>query len=159
MARFVFDGKYKIYALAAKVADPAAPKLTELGAGVEITAFVAKDGFKPGVSNARVAGGDLSTVFAAESMGTFGSQLSIDCYLDDVAANNIAYNLIGVRGFTGSIVVVPSGPAAVGKTAYVWPDVEAGTPVPMNTATNERQKFVAELAVRAQPNFNAALVA
>lgn len=157
MSRFVFDGKYKVYFVPATIANPASPSLAAMLAGTDLTPFIPKDGFNPGVTNNRVTGGALDTTFVDESMGTYSSQLAITAYKDDTT--DTAYDTIGVQGATGAIVVVPNGPAAVGSKAYVWPDVEFGQPVPMQTAENTRQKFVADLACRKAPNFHAVVVA
>lgn len=155
MARIVYDGNFKVRWLDTAPANPAAPTVAEWNAGTDLTPFVPKDGFASGGSNNRVAGGDLSTAFAGESMGTWGSQLSVTAFLDDATAGNVAYDTIGVRGATGAIVVSPFGAPAAGDLVYVWPDVEAGQPIHPSTAENERQKFTAEFAVRAEPQFHA----
>lgn len=156
MSRIVFDGNYHVYWLAAPPANPAAPTTTEISTGVDLTPFVPKDGFNPGVTNNRVTGGDLSTKFTDESMGTWSSQLAVTAYLDSVSGSNTAYTTL-VAGATGALVVTPFAAAATGVKAYVWPDVECGQPVPMQTAENTRQKFTADMAVRKAPVFNAAV--
>lgn len=159
MSRLVFDGNYKVYWLATPPADAAAPTVAELTAGTDLTAFIPKDGFKPGVSNNRVSGGSLDELFLDESMGTWNSQLSIDYYLDKVTADNTAHTTF-VQGATGAVVAVWDGGGAVAASkAFVWPDVECGEPVPMNTAENARQKGTAEFAVRKAPNFHATVAA
>lgn len=157
MARLVFDGNYEVYFVPAAISSPGSPSLAAMTAGTNLTGFIPKDGFNPGVTNNRVTGGALDTTFVDESMGTYGSQLAITCYHDDTT--DTAYDTIGVQGTTGAIVAVPNGPAAVGVKAYVWPDVEMGQPVPMQTAENTRQKFTADVACRKAPNFHAVIVA
>ena len=157
MARIVFDGKYDVFWLPASISNAAAPSLAAMNAGTKLTSFVPKDGFNPGVSNSRVTGGDLSTTFTDESMGTYTSQLTITAYKD--GTTDTAYDVIGVPGATGAIVAIPNGPAAVGVKALVWPDVEVGQPIPMQTAENTQQKFTVDVAVRKTPNFRAIVVA
>jgi hypothetical protein len=159
MSRLVFDGNYKVYWLDTAPADPAAPTVTEVAAGTDITPSIPKDGFKPGVSNNRVSGGSLDELFLDESMGTWSSQLSVDYYLDAVTADNTAHDTF-VQGATGAIVAIwdGTGNTALAK-AYVWPDVECGQPIPADTAENARQKATAEFAVRQAPNFHAILAA
>jgi hypothetical protein len=154
MSRIIFDGNYHVYWLAAPPANPSAPTVAEITAGIELTAMIPKDGFNPGVSNNRVSGGDLSTKFTDESMGTWSSQLEITAYLDSVTANNLAYNTLADFA-TGAIVVTPYAARATSVKALVWPDVECGVRVPMQTGENQRQKFTANLAVRAEPKMNA----
>jgi hypothetical protein len=157
MARIVFDGNFKVFWLDTAPGDAAAPTVAEITAGTDITSFVPKDGFKLGVSNNRVSGGSLDESFLDESMGTWTSALAVDAYLDDTT--NTAYETIGVRGATGAIVAIPVGGNVATKKAYVWPDVEAGTPIPMDTAENARQKFTAEFAVRQAPELHATIAA
>jgi hypothetical protein len=157
MSRIVFDGNYHVYWLAASPANAAAPTMAELNAGVDITGFVPKDGFNPGVSNSRVTGGDLAGKFVDEGMGTWSSQLEITAYLDSVIGSDTAYNTL-TDFATGAIVVTPYAVKAAGQRAYVWPDVELGVRKPMQTGENTRQKFSVDVAVRKQPNM-AALVA
>ncbi len=157
MSRIVFEENFHVYWLDTSPVNPAAPTVAEITAGTEITAFIPKDGFSPGTSNSRVAAGDLSTGFDAEIMGSHGAQLSVTAYMDDTA--NTAYDTFGVRGATGAIVACWKAASAVSEPCFVWPDIEAGSPVLPNTAANERQTFTAEFAVRAEPNYHAAVAA
>lgn len=153
MSRLVFDGNYKVFWLDTSPADAAAPTVAELTAGTDITTFIPKDGFKPGGSNNRVSGGSLADLFMDESMGTWNSQLSVDYYMDDTT--NTAHDTF-VQGATGAIAAIWDGKGATtGAKCYVWPDVEAGQSIPMNTAENTRQKSTAEFGVRKAPNFRA----
>lgn len=159
MARIVFEEKYSVYWLATSPANPAAPTVAELTAGTDVTSYIPKDGFAPGVSNNRVAAGDLSTAFDAEIMGSHGAQLSVTAFMDDTT--NTAFDTFGVRGATGAFVAVWDGDGAViGAKAFVWPYVEAGSPSLPTTAANERQTFTAEFAVGGngtEPNYHAAV--
>lgn len=159
MARLVFEENYKVYWLDTAPADPAAPTVTEITAGTDITPFIPKDGFNPGTSNNRVAAGDLSTAFDAEVMGSHGSQLTVSSFMDDGAGSNTAFDTYGVRGATGAIVVCWRAAAAADEPCFVWPDVEAGSPILPTTAANERQTFDAEFAVRAEPDYHATVAA
>ena len=155
MARIVFDGNFKVFWLATPPANAAAPTTAEVTAGTDLTSFIPKDGFKVGMSNNRVQGGSLDETFLDESMGTWTSQLSVDAYKDDTT--DTAFTTIGVRGTTGAFVAVPHGGNVTGSKCYVWPDVEAGSPILADTAENARQKFTAEFAVRQSPNLHAAI--
>lgn len=159
MSRLVFDGNYEVYFVPGGVADPSAPSLAAMLAGTNLTGFIPKDGFNPGVTNNRVSGGSLEDTFMDESMGTWSSQLQITCYKDTASGGGAAFDTIGVHGTTGAIVVVPYGPAGAGKDAYVWGDIECGEPAPTASAENTRQKFIADLAVREAPDMHAVVVA
>lgn len=156
MSRVVFDGNYHVYWLAAPPANPNAPTMAEINAGVEITKFIPKDGFNPAVTNSRVEGGDLGTKFKDESMGTWASQLAITAYRDSVPANDTAWTTLTDFAI-GAIIVTPFAAKAVGVKAMVWPDVELGQRIPMQTGENTRQKFQAEAAVRAEPMMSATI--
>lgn len=158
--RVIFDEKVQVRWLTTNPADPAAPTAAEVAAGVNITPFVAKDGLKFGVSNNKVDGGDLSTKFDAESMGTWGSQMSLIIFRDDTT--DTAYALFP-RGETGCLVILPfAGPAtapAAAMDAYVLAGLECGQPIPNDSAKNERQKSTIEFAVSEEPQFDAVVAA
>lgn len=155
MSRLVFDGNYKVIWLDVAPTDAAAPTIAELTAGTDVTSFIPKDGFKPGVSNNRVSGGALDELFADESMGTWSSQLAVDYYMDKVTADNTAHDTF-VQGATGALVAIWDGGGVVANSkCYVWPSVECGQPIPAATAENARQKSTAEFACQVQPNFHA----
>jgi hypothetical protein len=153
MSRIVFDGNYHVYWLAASPANAAAPTVAEITAGVELTTYIPKDGFNPAVTNNRVTGGDLNGAFVDEAMGTWGSQLEVTAYRDSVGGSDTAYTTL-TDFATGAIVVTPFAAKATGVKAYVWPDVQCGVRIPMQTAENALQKFTAQLAVRKTPNMN-----
>lgn len=162
MARLVFEKNYHVYAGPTSPANPAAPRLTEINAMTNITAFIPKDGFNPGVSNNRVDAGHLATAFNGELMGSHGAQLSIQAFFDDAAGQNLAYDLFGIRGWIGAIIVCWRAAAAVGQPAFVWPYVEAGSPQLPSTAQDTRQMFTAEFAVGGngtEPNYRATVAA
>lgn len=161
MARIVFEENYQVYWGDTPPANPAAPTVTEISAMTEVTQFIPKDGFAPGVSNNRVAAGDLSTAFDAEIMGSHGAQLSVTAFMDD--ETNTAFDTFGVRGATGCFVAIWDGNGNVAASkAFVWPYVEAGSPSLPTTAANERQTFTAEFAVGgdgSEPNYHAVVAA
>lgn len=157
MSKIVFEENYHVYWLDAAPANTAAPTVAEITAGDDITAFIPKDGFSPGVTNNRVSAADLSTAFDAEIMGSHGAALSVTAFMDDTT--NTAFESFGVRGTTGTIVVCWRGAAAALEPAFVWPDVEAGSPSLPTTAANERQTFTIEFAVRVEPDYHAAIAA
>ena len=157
MARLVFDGNYHIYWLDTNPADLDAPTAAEIGAGVDLTTFIPKDGVKYGVSNQRVDGGDISTVFTAEDMGTWSAQGSLVIFLDD--DTNTAWDTLGSYGVTGCLVVCPFAAAAAAAKCYTFPTSKTGAPVLMDSAANERQKATIELAFGAEPQFDGVVAA
>lgn len=162
MARLVFEENYHVYMLATPPADPEAPTMAEINAGDDITDYIPKDGFAPGVSNNRVPAGSLATSFDGELMGSHGAQLAITAFMDDQNGANDAFDTFGVRGWTGAFVVTWRAAAAAGEPAFVWPYVEAGSPGLPTTAANERQTFNAEFAVGGdgtEPEYHATVAA
>lgn len=157
MARLVFDGKHHIYWLPANPADLDAPTVAEIAAGDEITSFIPKDGVQYGISNNRVDGGDISTIFGGESMGTWTSQVSLTIFLDD--DTNTAFDLLGAHGVSGCLVITPFEAAAATAKCYVFPTAETGAPVLGNSAANERQKATIELAIGSEPQFDGVVAA
>lgn len=151
MSRLVFEQKWQIHWLSTQPTDPAAPTVDEIDAGTEITEWIPKDGVKIGVSNDRVDGGSIATVFKAESMGTYGTQPSLTAFLDDDDEQNVPWNLFNERLTEGCLVILPfvgkdEIPSA-GDVAYVFPDLETGIPAIMDPASNERQKFTIDFAM------------
>jgi hypothetical protein len=155
MSKLVFEENYHVYIGTTPLADPENPTVAELEAGDDITAFIPKDGFNPGTTNYRVPAGDLATKFDAETMGSHGSQLTITSFMDDEDGNNTAFDEYGVRGWEGWVVACWRGAAVDGEPCFVWSDVESGSPQLPSTAANENQKFTAEFAVRAEPDYHA----
>lgn len=137
MGKLIFDGNYGVH-FVPSVANISAPTTTEIDGGTDLTSYTPKDGVSPGVNNNRVSTGDLSTAFDAEVMGTWGSQLAIEFFKDDV--NDLAWDTLP-RGTSGYIVIAPfTQDPAVGDPVYVW-QIETGTSEPMASASNENQRF------------------
>lgn len=154
--RPVFDERFQVRWLASDPADPAEPTPAEVAAGVNVTAFIPKDGIKFGVTNNRVDAADISDTFDKEGMGTWGSQIAITFFRDDTA--DTVWDL-WQRGETGCLIILPfAGPTtapANGQAAMVLPGLESGQPVPTDPAKNEKQKGMAEFACSEAPIFDA----
>ena len=161
MSRLVFEEKYQVHWLPDGVSAPLWPTTAEIDAGTEITDFIPKDGIKFGVSNDRVDAGSIATAFKAESMGTYGAQVAITAFHDD--ETDTAWDLFKLRLTEGALVVLPyigkDVEVEAGQRAIVFPDLETGIPVPMDPATNERQKFTVDFAMtNRDPQFAAEVV-
>lgn len=160
MSRLVFEQKWQIHWLATQPTDPIAPTIAEIDAGTELTEWIPKDGVKIGVSNDRVDGGSIATVFKAESMGTYGTQPSITFYRDDDPAENVPWALFEERLTEGCLVILPDigrgNAVQAGDPAYVLPDLESGLLTILDPATNERQKATVDFAMtNREPQFAA----
>lgn len=159
----VFDENFHVYVgpyAEGVPADPTAPTMDEISAMTDITEFIRKDGFNPGVSNNRVTGGNLKTSHTPENMGTWTSQLQVTIERHTPVADDDAYTLLGVRGSRFTVIATPFGPAAPGEPAYVWPNVQVGQPIPQPTAENQNQAVVIDMAVGSPaPEFSAVIAA
>ena len=158
MPKIVFDGRYKVH-LVDTIADQDAPTVTEIEAGDDITTRCPKDFLNWGKSQGRVNAGDISTLFAAEGMGTWTLPASMQVFLDTEAANEVAWDLID-NGVLTNLVIAPygwsgtTGDPESGDKAYVVP-VEFGMPTPTNPTENENQRAEVDIAVTGEPSFNA----
>ena len=68
MARIVFDGYTRLWFLTA-CANPAAPTVEEIAAGVELTNYVTKDGIDPAMSDNTVPTAGIGSAFDTEVLG------------------------------------------------------------------------------------------
>ena len=158
MPKVVFDGRYQVH-LVDTIADQDAPTVTEIEAGDDITTRCPKDFLNWGKSQGRVNAGDISTLFAAEGMGTWTLPASMQVFLDTTEANEVAWDLID-NGVLTNLVILPyggsgtDGAVATGDKAYVVP-VEFGMPTPTNPTENENQRAEVDIAVTGEPSFNA----
>lgn len=154
----IYEGNMHFYWLATNPADTAAPTTTEIEAGDEVTIYVTKDGWNPGVTNNRVSQASIAETFDAESQGSWGSQVSLTMFIER-NGTTVGWDTLGTRGVTGCLVVTPDGPATATERAYVYPDAETGTPVLPASAANEEQKFTVDLAVGSSPDLDAIVAA
>lgn len=142
------------------MADPAAPTVAELEAGVDISAYVPKDGLKVGATNAKVKNDDITTAFDGEIPGSYGNSVTLTSFRDD--DDDLAWETFRVRNTYGFLVVrrmVPVAEAvAAGQEVEVYP-AATGQPAMQDTAENERVKFGVELAVHAPPALAAQVAA
>lgn len=156
MSRFASDGKIKAV-WCTTIADISAPTTTELGAGTDITTFIAKNGLKLGGSQAMVDNGDISTSFEAEVIGTWKQDIELELFRDSVTADDDAWTL-AVWGTNGFLVVrrglAYSTAWAAAQKCEVYP-AQMGQPLMKDTAANENAKFTLKLAVTSTPNVKA----
>jgi hypothetical protein len=159
--RVVFDGKYRVFLCdAGSITDPAAPTVADISAGDDVTKFWPKDAIDFGGQQGRVDGGDISTIFRAESMGTYGMSPTIQWFLDDDATENVAWNVLADQPVK-DLVILPfagqDGPAD-GDAAYVFPFAEFGQRIPNSPAENQRQRFTTEVALHEEPTLDGVVV-
>lgn len=157
MARIPYD-EHLIVLFVEDIADPSAPTVAELAAGVDLSHYVPKDGFDPGIADNQIPTGAIDTTFDAEVQGSYGSKLKIDFMRDDntdVAWETLPRNTIGY--IVDRPVLHQSVPIAAGQLVNVKP-VESGSRMPQKSATNTMQRFSVAFAVTDTP-FEDAVVA
>jgi hypothetical protein len=152
MARLVFDENYQVHWLTSAPTTQSSPTVTEIEAGTDITEYVPKDGVTYGSTNNKVDAGNISTLFDAEYMGTYGNSASIELQKD---STDSAVNLFTTHATAGALVVLWNAGAsspAKDDNAYVIP-CEASIAAPTDSAANELQTAVVDLAVTSAPSW------
>lgn len=158
MSKLVYEGNVKVYWLATAPANQAAPSAAEVGAGIDLTPYITKDGVSVPSTQNMVDVAGLNEVYNAEIVGSWGGgALTLTMFRDDTSETN-AYDLI-VYGTNGALVIsrFGDGTTATDKVE-VWP-VEMHEPTLMQTAKDEVQKFTASFAVTAAPSVRAVVAA
>ena len=156
MANLPFDGNYRIFVVDA-IADVAAPTVSEIGAGTDITALVPKSGWSVSNTSNTVDAGNLSTLYDAEVMGTYKMTITLTVLLDDEA--DTAWDEFQTHAAATHLVVLPykgSGDVAAADKCQVYP-VETGQATPEGSAANERQTATVPCAVTGEPSLNGAV--
>lgn len=156
MARGPYEARTRLYWVPS-IANIAAPTVAELNAGTDLSCFITKDGVTEPNSQNMTPAAALCERFDAERVGSFGGQLTLKMYRDDVDADDDAYNLI-VYGTVG-FVVIRWGPThatawAAAQKVRVFP-AEMHEPVMNDSAANTMATFNATMAVTGQPNLKA----
>jgi hypothetical protein len=154
MARAAYDGMVRVHVVAT-IANIAAPTVAEINAGTNISNFVPKDGLTPPGTQNYVDNSSLAETFDAQVVGSFGGAITVIGIRD--FATDTFWDLV-VYG-TNTHLVVRRGIAvatafAATQKVEVYP-IQWQEPLPLQTATNELQKFSAGAAVRSQPNMKA----
>lgn len=141
------------------IADVTAPTVTEIGAGVELTAWLTRDGLTTPQEGSTADAGDVSSRYNKTVSGSYGGQpLVMKFHRDSVAANDDAWDTLP-RGTGGYIVINRFGVTiAAAAVVEVWPiDVISREMLPI--ADNETQKFQVTAAVPSEPADDAVVAA
>lgn len=158
-----FDGYTRVFWLDADPAAPAAPTVAEIGAGHDLTEYVAIDGLALNMGNSRVSGADLLSAFDNESMGRWQASPSLTFKKRLVGGTEVAWTTLGDRGVAGCLVVflnlTPGTAVAAAQKCSVFPGCVSGAPQIANTAANEEQKFTVEIACGKEPKMKATVAA
>lgn len=144
--------------LSAQPADPAAPTVAEVAAGVDISAYVTRDGYAPNVTQNQVDKASIADIFDAQAQGSYGASLSLTFFMER-AGGTLAYDTFKVPGVTGAMVVGRNGSVAATEDVIVFSEAESGQPEFPNSAANEEQKCTVSFALEVAPNWDAAVTA
>lgn len=159
----VHDGNYLVW-FVDTIANPAAPTVAELGAGIALEDQITPDGLNRTPSDETVDTSRLSSVFTTLRNGRTGFELALTLVrLDENVAGvtDDAYDTL-VKRKTGFLVVRDNKPAstpvAAGDEVEVYP-VECGTRAKAPAAANELQKFTVPLVLTEDPDLDAVVAA
>lgn len=146
-----YDEQFRVYYLAATPADPEAVDAADLGAAVDLSGYLAIDGFAANESDARVDGGDLLTGFDAQAMGREGAEPALTFKRRLKNGDQVAFDTFRERTYGGALVVVPFvGPnddPEDGDDYRIYTDIDTGRWKMQNTAANTEQRGVVNVAV------------
>lgn len=152
MARFAPDGKTSLWWVSS-ISNKSAPTASEISAGVNLTGFLAPEGFDTGVSSNLIDSAGIDDVFDAQVVGTWGAKPKATFFRDDTT--DTAWNTL-VRGSVGFWVVrertTSSTSIAAGQKVDVYPaQLQQALKGPITK--NEMQKFTSEAAITGAPVF------
>lgn len=153
MSKIVYEGNVKVY-WCTTIADIDEPSPTEVGAGTNLTPFIAKDGVAVPSTQNMVDVAGINDSFNAEIVGSWGGgPLTLTMFRDDTSETG-AYDLM-VYGTNGYLVISRFGDGATnGDKVEVWP-AEMHEPTLLNSAKDEVQKFTASFAITSTPSMRA----
>ena len=156
MARTPYDENVKVF-FCETIVDRDAPTEAEIGAGIDWTPFLTKDGVNVPNAQNMVDTGGIDTSYDAQQVGTWGgAPLVLTMFRDDTDETD-SYDSITYRD-RGFVVISRFGVPESGGRVEVWP-VEAHEPTLQQTAGNEAQKFTAAFAVTDAPSMRAVVAA
>lgn len=151
------------------VANIHAPTLAEITAGVDLTAFLKRDGLDTPKDGNTASAADVSSPYNKTTTGTFGGDpITLNLYRDSVPAQDTAWSTLvppkgdAPDGTPGFLIVRRFGGSAVafaeGQDVEVWP-VAVNSRTMDKIAENENQSFTAMLAVPEEPDDEAVVAA
>lgn len=152
MARYTPDGKTSIYWVTT-ISNKSAPTAAEISAGVNLTAFLAPEGFDGTPTTQVVDAAGIDDTFDIKAIGTWGSVPKGTFFRDD--GTDTAWNTLP-RGTAGFWVLREHVTSTTSPTAGQKVDVYPCTlqqPVKGPITKNEMQKFTSEAAVTGAPVF------
>lgn len=151
MPKLVYEQNTKVHWLTT-IADIAAPTLTEITAGTNLTPFITKDGVARNIATNNVDSASIDTNFDSQEVGSWGAGFQLTMFRDD-GDEAESYDLV-VYGTRGFLVVCPFGEPAVADQVEVYP-AALHEPAPQNSAANAMQTFMVNCAITDKPNLRA----
>lgn len=157
MARLVYEGRTKVYWATVAPANLDAPTAAEVGAAIDLSPFITKDGVSVGLTQNKVDSATINETFNAQVMGSWGADVQLKMKRDDATETN-GYDLI-VQNTNGFLYIArqnadpDTDPVATDKIE-VWP-AEMGEPLMENSATDTEQAFMAPFAITSAPHLRA----
>lgn len=140
-----YEGNTFAYALAAVPADPSAPTVAELTAGVLLEPAMTADGLSPSHTE-NIASVQLLSGFIPQAIGTEGEMFDLKFVIDpDTVEISDVYDFFDERGKLGALVVLEA-PAAIGVTGAVYP-CSFGRRKRVASAPDTIQQFTVKCAV------------
>lgn len=148
------------------LANPAAPTLAEIAAGVDVTPWLTRDGLTTPLDGSTIDVAGANTRYNATASGSYGGQpISMRFFRDDDPDDDIAWDTLPrqtkayavVRRFGGA-TGSSDDPFLAAQKVESWPiDVLSRTNMPI--ADNEGQKFEVSAAVPGVPSEDAVVAA
>lgn len=156
MSDLISDGKTRV-AWVTSIANPAAPTVAELTAGLDLTPRITPDGLKIDPSTADVDNSSLASRFDTKEVGRVGFENELTLKRGSTVQEDLPYQtlLYGVHGY----LVVRRGidyetAWASDQNVEVYPTA-CGEPANVSPAANEVMKFVSPQKVTSPPNTRA----
>lgn len=156
MAKTILDGIAQIHYVQT-IADPSAPELAEIEAGVDLSGFLRPGGDWSPMEGSTVDAATVDSAFNSTARGTFGGQPFQAVFTnDDDPDNDTAWNTLP-RGTTGFFVVSfyegtgTDGALAEGDVVNVYA-IDVYTRKRNAYTRNELAVFTVDAAVTAEPN-------
>jgi hypothetical protein len=162
-AGYTYDGRTRIFWLDNDPADPSAPTMGELTAGVDLSGYLVPGSFNPTPSNARVNSGDALTSFDAQSPGRFGYAPTCAFKSKLVSGGTVAWDTLGARLVSGCLVffedVDEGSDVAAGAECDVYISCLTGEPRRPTVADNTERRFEVDFMCGDRPAIGSTVAA
>jgi hypothetical protein len=160
--RIAFEGKVRHYFYLGEIGNKAAPTVGELTDPTTLDAsrYVPKDGMSGDPTFQRIPSTDITEVFDAEQMGSWGEQIEFQMYVQD--PDDDAFDFFDTNQYatmTHVMLFNADGDSPSDGDRCRVRTIETSVPVPLPHAPNTKQRFRLACASLSAPEFNATVVA